>query len=94
MSTLREKMARALKNKDVQPARSWAYEGHGPRNADLIAHAPTDLAALIEEVRYLRGERAAVVAWLREGWGAVNLVPTDIVSAEIERGEHRREEEG
>ena len=38
-------------------------------------------------------ERAAVVAWLRVAWGAVNLVSTDIVSAEIERGEHRREEE-
>jgi hypothetical protein len=37
-------------------------------------------------------ERTAVVAWLREAWGAVNLVSTDIISAEIERGEHRREE--
>lgn len=36
-------------------------------------------------------ERAAVVAWLREAWGAVNLVSTSIVSAEIERGLHRRE---
>ena len=62
-----------------------AYDGHGLRNADLIAHAPEDLAALIEEVRYLREERAAVVAWLyRDGCEA---------SAErVERGEHRREE--
>ena len=47
-------------------------------------------AALRAEVRT---ERAAVVAWLREAWGAVNLVSTSIVSAEIERGEHRCEEE-
>ena len=38
-----------------------------------------------------QAERAAVVAWLRVAWGAVNLVSTDIVSAEIERGDHRRE---
>ena len=31
-----------------------AYDGHGLRNAELIANAPTDLAALIEEVRHLR----------------------------------------
>ena len=65
-----------------------AYEGHGLHNADLIAHAPADLDALVEEVERLRGEaereRAAVVAWLyRDGCEA---------SAErIERGEHRHE---
>jgi hypothetical protein len=40
----------------------------------------------------VKDERAAVVAYLREAWGAVNLVSTDIISAEVERGEHRREE--
>ena len=54
----------------------------------------TDTYDLLREVKRLRGEvereRAAVVAWLRVAWGAVNLVSTDIVSAEIERGEHRR----
>lgn len=34
-----------------------AYEGHGLRNAELIARAPEDLQALIDEVRALR-ERA------------------------------------
>lgn len=33
-----------------------AYEGHGLHNADLIAHAPADLDALVEEVERLRGE--------------------------------------
>ena len=45
-----------------------------------------------QAVARLRGERAAVVTWLRVAWGAVNLVSTEIVSAEIERGEHRRKE--
>lgn len=31
-----------------------AYEGHGLRNAELIARAPEDLQALIDEVRALR----------------------------------------
>lgn len=52
------------------------------------------------EVEYLRGERADVVAWLREcayghdGLGSRNtgnLLRT--LSTNIERGEHRREEE-
>ena len=56
---------------------------------------------LIAELREARGERAAVVAWLRSeafimefhkkiklGW----FIP-DIAANAIERGEHRREEE-
>ena len=70
-----------------------AYDGHGLRNADLIAHAPTDLAALIEEVRYLRGERAAVVAWLRRPTDPVDEVLTLRWAREIEDGEHRPVEE-
>jgi len=83
-----------------------AYDGHGLRNADLIAHAPEDLAALIEEVRYLRGERAAVVKWLREP--GEHPDPTRIITMRadewakrndayadfIESGGHRSEEEG
>lgn len=55
---------------------------------------------LIAELREARGERAAVVAWLREcayghdGLGARNtgnLLRT--LSTNIERGEHRREGE-
>lgn len=68
-----------------------AYDGHGLRNADLIAHAPEDLAALIEEVRYLRGERAAVVAWLRED--DAHEFACDEHAGFIERGAHRRKEE-
>jgi quinol monooxygenase YgiN len=34
-----------------------ARDGHGLRNAELIAHAPEDLEALIEEVKRLRMER-------------------------------------
>ena len=44
--------------------------------------------AMIEEVEYLRGERAAVVAWLRS-----NTCGCYDFAADIERGEHRREEE-
>lgn len=56
---------------------------------------PQELEALVEEVERLRGERAAVVAWLREG-----ALGTDVTQHEsyghafadgIERGEHRRE---
>jgi hypothetical protein len=54
--------------------------------------AECENTALRAEMAHLRGERAAVVTWLRVAWGAVNLVSTEIVSAEIERGEHRREE--
>lgn len=78
-----------------------AYDGHGLRNADLIAHAPEDLAALIEEVRYLRGERAAVVAWLHAEAKRMYAAGQDRPAwftlsnraERIERGEHRREED-
>ena len=57
---------------------------------------------LMNELRYLRGERAAVVAWLRERhvrtmeWdGRINVVSLTYGHAaeRIERGEHHREEE-
>lgn len=79
-----------------------AYDGHGLRNADLIAHAPEDLAALIEEVRYLRGERAAVVAWLQRmasnarHWGGDENERAEIYDRLVdvfECGEHRPVEE-
>ncbi len=34
------------------------YEGHGRQNAELVAHAPEDLEALIEEVERLRAKDA------------------------------------
>jgi len=54
---------------------------------------------LIAELREARGERAAVVAWLREvaetmnhnGGKCCGLV--DRLATEIVRGEHRREED-
>lgn len=56
-----------------------------------------DLRMAQEELRYLRGERAAVVAWLRE---VAPNAPTRRGADElawcadrIKRGEHRREEE-
>jgi hypothetical protein len=45
---------------------------------------------LINELGYLRGERAAVVAWLREEYDTHS---TQDAADHIERGEHRREEE-
>ena len=65
--------------------------------AAALTATTAELHRLIEEVEYLRGERAAVVAWLREngsdpslgvhGWTMRSLAD------EFERGEHRREEE-
>ena len=46
---------------------------------------PEQLAALVEEVERLRGERAAVVAWLRER----NFLEWEAQC--IERGEHCKE---
>lgn len=51
---------------------------------------------LMIELRYLRGERAAVVAWLRaEMQPCSGPVRGTLAYAanEVERGEHRREEE-
>lgn len=49
---------------------------------------------LIAELREARGERAAVVAWLREQADSTNFRPRGCPLADaIERGEHRREEE-
>lgn len=56
------------------------------------------LDALIEELERMRGERAAVVAWLREV--SERRFPRNEreqgivfrLSHEVERGEHRREE--
>ena len=52
---------------------------------------------LIAELRHARGERAAVVAWLRERQERVEFALTaagyEHAADAIERGEHRREEE-
>lgn len=63
-------------------------------DARFIAAAPATIRALIEEVEHLRGERAAVVAYLREAavtadeFGAVPFAIAKEADA-IERGEHR-----
>jgi hypothetical protein len=52
---------------------------------------------LMTELRYLQGERRAVVAWLRDlGPCALDgyvMLHVDRFANSIERGEHRREEE-
>ena len=53
--------------------------------------------ALVAEVEHLRGERAAVVAWLRERQEAAEWALTaagyEHAADAIERGDHRREGE-
>lgn len=59
---------------------------------DTIEAATTALSQLVTEVERLRGERAAVVAYLRErqpDWPAGSGGHADA----IENGEHRREDE-
>jgi hypothetical protein len=66
---------------------------------------PEQLAALVEEVERLRGERAAVVAYLRKQANAPHPIERGVPSLSpagrglllfhadrFERGEHRREE--
>ena len=53
-------------------------------------HAAPVLFDIIEELEHARGERAAVVAWLRAL--TVEWSPRTVAYA-IERGEHRLEEE-
>jgi len=55
-----------------------------------------DFDALVAEVERLRGERAAVVTWLRAGTAECRYCLDAAVigfAAGIERGEHRSEEE-
>ena len=49
-----------------------------------------DMAGLISEVEHLRGERAAVVAYLLAPGTSCD---SNAIADAIERGEHRREEE-
>jgi hypothetical protein len=86
--TLSELDLEAIKNRHLRPEQMehrTFYEGH----------IVIDLAALVEEVEYLRKERPAVVAWLRGlraiGQGRELYLVLRWAEA-IERGEHRREE--
>jgi hypothetical protein len=62
---------------------------------------PAEALALVDEVERLRGERAAVVAWLRDRVGMYDgelrsdeavVRALQYLADDIERGEHRREE--
>lgn len=58
-------------------------------------HVAPVVLELIEELEYARGERAAVVAWLREAHRWLDVeAPLLLLAREIERGEHRRESDG
>jgi len=79
-------------------ARGWTQAN---ADAAFIAHAPADIAALVAEVERLRGERAAVVTWLRAEAEAFAGTRTEqgvqrakslaLAADNIERGEHHRE---
>lgn len=57
-----------------------------------IVHA-SEWDYLMDELRYLREERVAVVAWLRSQAETTNYRPRGCPLADaIERGEHRRED--
>ena len=56
-----------------------------------LAVRAEDFNALVAEVEHLRGERAAVVAWMRREITKCGC--DDDTAACIERGEHRRKEE-
>jgi len=66
-----------------------------------LAVRAEDFNALVAEVEHLRGERAAVVAWLRAECGSPGHEERFCaycnvrrnIAADIERGEHRRKEE-
>ena len=69
--------------------------------AAALTATTAELHRLIEEVERLRGERAAVVAWLRRRAEQLMADDSAIITAhvvryfaiDIERGEHHREEE-
>ena len=63
--------------------------------AAALTATTAELHRLIEEVEQLRGERAAVVAWLRSRSDIMGLPSGRAYCWAdcIERGEHRREEE-
>lgn len=65
---------------------------------DRLTELEASTRTLIAENEYLRGDRAAVVAWLRSDafiqyWQqALGRLMSDVAADGIERGEHRREE--
>jgi hypothetical protein len=69
-------------------------------NAYPWSLTPNEAGLLVAEVEHLRGERAAVVAWLRAECGSPGHEERFCaycnvrrnIAADIERGEHRRKE--
>lgn len=57
-------------------------------NAEKGIHVAPVVLELIEELEHARGERAAVVRWLRAPGASCD---TDVLADAIQRGEHRRE---
>ena len=82
---------------DALLARARLTAGHGAP----VLLPPAEALALVDEVERLRGERAAVVAWLRDRVGMYDgelrsdeavVRALQYLADDIERGEHRREE--
>ena len=65
------------------------YDGHGRQNAELVAHAPEDLKALIEEVKHLRMERTVArlaASMLAEMWRKARRRPLALPEAFMDNG--------
>jgi hypothetical protein len=72
---------------DLADAISAGIYGDDRMSRSTLNAATAALSQLVAEVERLRGERAAVVAWLRANTSG----PYDFAE-HIERGEHRGEE--
>lgn len=66
------------------------YQQDDLQQTDLDA-VYDEVEKLVSEVEHLRGERAAVVAWLRANREASTLPKACWEADAIERGEHRKE---
>ena len=60
------------------------YDARWDENASLIAHAPTDIAALIAEVEALRSEALTMRQWAEEAAAAENANAQELPEARAE----------
>lgn len=93
--SLREENA-TLQAERVRAAGQWGHAEQAAREEQ--DRTRDEVEAPAEELAYLRGERATVVAWLRAESRAAGVSPDEKrmllwASSHIERGEHRHEEE-
>jgi hypothetical protein len=77
---------------DIEPIKAQLAKDIG----GYICLHRDDMAGLVEEVERLRGERAAVVAWLRGKGNDPTTFMSEAIALAcaasiIERGEHRKE---